>query len=189
MRESRLRLPIYLKPYEVRTLLNATEDLRDLSIFRLFYYCALRVSEALGLRIEDIDPAERMLRVCHALTPSGLPEGGRERLVPIDTETLRLIQAYVGNRSLGRVFDIGIRHIQRIIKRQARAAKIRDPERVTPHKLRHSFAVHWIQRGGDLERLRRILGHRSLDTTQVYLQFQMDDIKREYNRIMSVQGV
>ena len=183
------RLPTYLKPYEVAAMLDVVVTLRNRILLRLLYFCAMRVSEAVGLRIEDIDPVERVIRVCHAMTQSGLPKCGKERLVPIDTESLRLIQVYVGSRSMGRVIDLSIRQAQRTVKKLAKNAQIRDPERVTTRTLRHSFAIHWVKRRGDLERLRRILGHSSLATTQIYLQFVFEDVVDEYDRIMSIQEV
>lgn len=185
-REANHRLPIYLKPYEVAAILDVVVTLRDRILLRLLYFCAMRVSEAVGLRIEDIDPVERVIRVCHALTKSGLPKSRSERLVPIDARTLELIQVYVGNRSMGRVIDLSRRQAQRTVKKHARNAQIRDPERVTSHKLRHSFAVNWVKRKGDLERLRRILGHKSLATTQIYLQFRFEEVRNEYDRIMAI---
>jgi len=178
-------LPIVLKPDEVEVLLASPTSLRDRIILRLLYYCALRVSEALGLRLEDINLQDRIIKVCHALTSSGLPKEYKERLVPVDPETLRLIVEYAGPRREGRLFQIKIRHVQRLVKLYARQAGIQSWMKVTPHKLRHSFAVHWIARGGDIERLRRILGHSSLDMTQIYLQFSLKDVQEEYDRIMS----
>lgn len=177
------KLPIYLKPHEVRALLKAPTDLRDRIILRLLYFCALRVSEAVALRLEDVDFLDRSIKVCHAITPHGMPKGRKERLVPVDSETLRLIVAYAGSKTAGRLYHLSIRQIQRIIKDYARLAGIQGWERITPHKLRHSFAVHWVKRGGDLERLRRILGHSRLETTQIYLQFRFEDVKNEYDRI------
>jgi len=178
------KLPIFLISGQVTELLSVPTKLRDRILLRLLYFCALRVSEALGLRIEDINPVERVIKVCHAVTPSGLPKGYKERYVPIDAETLRLIVEYAGTRNLGPLFTISIRQAERIIKKYAKQAGIPDWKRITPHKLRHSFAVHWVQSGGDLERLRRILGHESLNTTQIYLQFRFEDVRDEYDRIM-----
>lgn len=178
------KLPIFLRPDQVTELLSVPTRLRDRLLLRLLYFLALRVSEALDLRFEDVDPVERMVKICHARTPSGLPKGRKERFVPIDPETLRLIVDYAGTRNRGPLFTIGVRLVQRMIKKYAEQAGIPDWKRVTPHKLRHSFAVHWVRCGGDLERLRRILGHESLETTQVYLQFRFKDVREEYDRIM-----
>ena len=177
-------IPVFLKPGQVQALLKAPTKLRDRIILRLLYYCAMRISEVMGLMIEDIDVADRVIKVCHALTPSGKPKEEKERYVPVDAETLRLLVKYAGDRTQGGLFDVGIRWVQRLIKVYAKEAGLQNWQKVTPHKLRHSFAVHWVQRGGDLERLRRILGHSSLAATQIYLRFRFEDVRREYDRIM-----
>lgn len=179
------RLPVYLKDGEVSLLLSSVSTLRDLLILRLLYYSALRVSEVMGLEFGDVDVEERILRICHAATPSGRPKNQRERLVPVDPQTLRMIQEYSGLGFRGRLFDLTARQVQRLIKDRARRAGIQGWERVTPHKLRHSFAVNWVKRGGDIERLRRILGHSSLARTQIYLQFRLEDVQEEYDRVMT----
>lgn len=178
------KLPVFLRTGEVSALLLSPTSLRDRCILRLLYYCALRVSEVLDLRLEDIDFKDHVIKICHATTASGRPKGGKERLVPVDPETLRLIQEYALGQDAGPLFDIQARQVERLIKHYAQEAGIQGWARVTPHKLRHSFSVHWIQRGGDIERLRRILGHTSLAITQVYLRFSMEDIKSEYARII-----
>ena len=182
--EGSSKLPIFLRSGQVTELLSIPTRLRDRLVLRLLYFLALRVSEALGLRLEDVDPVERMVKVCHARTPSGLPKAMKERFVPIDPETLRMIVEYAGTRNRGPLFTITPRQVQRIVKSCAKRAGILGWERVSPHKLRHSFAVNWVRCGGDIERLRRILGHASLNTTQIYLQFQFKDVREEYDRIM-----
>jgi len=177
-------LPIFLRPDDIAGLLSVVHTLRDILIVRLLYFCALRISEVLGLEVEDVDFEERLIQVRHAVTPSGRPKGRKERLVPVDIDTLRILQIYVDLGFRGRLFHIRPRHVQRLIKRYAREAGIQGWRRVTPHKLRHSFAVNWVKRGGDIERLRRILGHSSLARTQIYLQFRMEDVQEEYDRIM-----
>ena len=181
------RLPKHLKPGHVRALLAAPTQLRDRVLLRLLYYGALRVSEVCGLRIEDVDVLERVLCVRHAETPHGRPKEQKERIVPIDPETVNMLVAYAGKRREGPFFTITIRQAQRVVKAAARAAGIPTWRRVTPHKLRHSFAVHWVKRGGDIERLRRILGHTQLDTTKIYLQFDFKDVQDEYDRVMGAR--
>jgi len=178
------KIPLFLRPDQVGAILNVPASLRDRLILRLLYFCALRLSEVLGLKLEDVDFENRIIRICHAITPSGLPKEYKERLVPVDSSTLGLIKEYAGPRTQGRLFQIGRRQVQKIVKKCAREVAIPGWERFTPHKLRHSFAVHWVQSGGDIERLRRILGHSNLTTTQIYLQFMFNDVRREYDRIM-----
>ena len=119
----------------------------------------MRISEVLALHLEDIDVVDRIIKVCRALTPSGKPKEYKERLVPVDRKTLRLIVDYAGSRTRGRLFTLSPRQFQRIIKKYARKAGIRNWEKVSPHKLRHSFATTYYKLTKDLLGLKKLLGH------------------------------
>jgi site-specific recombinase XerC len=69
------------------------------------------------------------------------------------------------------------------VKRMARVAGVRNADLITPHKLRHTFSINWVQHGGDIESLRRLLGHSSLSTTQIYLNFDFQYVRQLYDRL------
>ncbi len=173
------KLPKYLKEEEVRKLLNAPDrsKIRDRLILRILYRCGLRVSELTSLRIEDIDFDEGMITVRGG-------KGGKDRVVPIDDETLDLIQLYKRDAEEGililsqRGNSLSTRQVERLVKKYAEKAGIN--KNVYPHMLRHSFAVHCLKSGMNLRSVQKMLGHSSLTTTQVYLDLTGKDVKRDY---------
>ncbi|MFP3872697.1 MAG: site-specific tyrosine recombinase/integron integrase [Candidatus Aenigmatarchaeota archaeon] len=173
------KLPKYLKEDEVRKLLNAPEreKIRDRLILRILYRCGLRVSELTSLRIEDIGFEEGMITVRGG-------KGDKDRIVPIDDETLDLIQLYKKDAEEGvlilsqRGEALSTRQVERLVKKYADKTDIK--KNVYPHMLRHSFAVHCLKSGMNLRSVQKMLGHSSLTTTQIYLDLTGEDVKRDY---------
>uniref|UniRef100_UPI002629E46C tyrosine-type recombinase/integrase n=1 Tax=Amaricoccus sp. TaxID=1872485 RepID=UPI002629E46C len=141
---------------------------RDACIAELLYGCGLRISEALGLRQSDA-PLGETLRI--------RGKGGRERLVPVLPVAARAVEAY---RALlpfppdpsaplflgARGGPLNPRAVQQAMA-QARL-QLGLPATATPHALRHSFATHLLEAGGDLRTIQELLGHATLASTQVY---------------------
>jgi site-specific recombinase XerD len=157
--------------------------LRDAAILETIYSCGLRVSEVCGLRIEDITPAERLIRV--------RGKGRKERQVPIGAPALRALLDYwkalptkpAPDAPAFLAEDAGdqpIRpaQVQQRLKRYLLAAGL--DLRLTPHKLRHSFATHLLDKGADLRSVQELLGHRNLITTQVYTHVTTERLKQAY---------
>ena len=173
------KLPKYLKEDEVRKLLNAPkrDKIRDRLILRILYRCGLRVSELTSLKIQDINFQEGMITVRGG-------KGDKDRIVPIDDDTLDLIQLYKGDADEGflilsqRGEPLSTRQIERIVKKYAKKADIK--KNVYPHMLRHSFAVHSLKSGMNLRSVQKMLGHSSLTTTQIYLDLTGEDLKEDY---------
>ncbi len=171
------RLPRPLSVGEVTRLLEAAGQptpagLRDLAMLELLYGSGLRVSELVGLDVDDVDLEGGSLRV--------LGKGGREREVPLGRHARRALEAYLTgarpvlagpgsrgalflNRRGGRLTRHGC---ARLLAACARRAGI--GRRVTPHVLRHSFATHLLEGGADVRVVQELLGHASVATTQVY---------------------
>jgi site-specific recombinase XerD len=126
--------------------------------------------------VEQVDFEERLIFVRRG-------KGGKDRIVFLEPETAKFLKAYLGDRTSGRVFPVQPRRVQRIVKRMAQLAGVRNANLITPHKLRHSFAINWVQHGGDIESLRRLLGHNSLSTTQIYLNFDFAYVRQVYDRL------
>ncbi len=174
------KLPKYLREDEVRKLLNSPprEKIRDRLMLRMLYKCGLRVSELTKLRIQDIDFTESMIAI-----RSG--KGGKDRMVPIDADTLDMIEFYKNGAEEGvlilseRGESISTRQVERLVKDYARDAGI--TKNVYPHMLRHTFAVHCLKAGMNLRSVQKMLGHSSLTTTQIYLDITGEDVKRDYN--------
>jgi len=156
---------------------------RDLAILETLYSSGLRISEICGLRVEDMDWSEQILRV--------RGKGKKERLVPIGATALAAIQQYwahlpsppAGNQPVflparNQIKPLSPRIIQHRLKQYLITAGL-DP-RLTPHKLRHSFATHMLDAGADLRSVQELLGHAHLVTTQVYTHLTTERLKRAY---------
>lgn len=201
------RLPKYLTPEQMNALLIAPiawlkqtatpakaktagrplsipASFRDLAILEVIYSCGLRISELCGLRVEDLDWPEQLVRV--------RGKGKKERLVPIGGPALRAIEEYwqlLPERPAGNspVFlsetkarsPISPVMLQRRLKHYLAIAGL-DPS-LTPHKLRHSYATHLLDAGADLRSVQELLGHAHLVTTQVYTHITTERLKRAYD--------
>ncbi|MCC5957839.1 tyrosine recombinase XerC [Roseinatronobacter sp. S2] len=142
--------------------------LRDTAVLTLLYGCGLRVSEALSLTGRDV-PLRDMLRITG--------KGGKERMVPVLPVARAAVADYVAacpyEQSAGaplfraqRGGALSRRHIARVM--EATRMQLGLPATATPHALRHSFATHLLAAGGDLRAIQELLGHASLQSTQVY---------------------
>jgi integrase/recombinase XerC len=195
------RLPMFLTKEQTVSLLEAParemqrmaeqEDFdpvmyfRDAAILEVIYSCGLRVSEVCQLIRGDVDFSESLVRV--------RGKGKKERLVPIGAPALDAVQTYWRHRQYQPKPDLPVflayahkiaplhpRTVQVRLKKYLAAAGL-DP-RLTPHKLRHSFATHILDAGADLRSVQELLGHAHLVTTQVYTHVTTERLKRSYDK-------
>lgn len=155
---------------------------RDLLIFELLYGCGLRVSELVGLNLEDFDRGERWIRV--------RGKGRKERQVPYGSKAEAALDRYLGTRP-GIAFNapllLGHRGA-RLSDRSARAVvklyarMIAGDASLHPHSFRHAFATHLLADGADLRAIQELLGHARLSTTQKYTQVSLTDLLAVYDR-------
>lgn len=180
-------LPKALAESEVESLLRAPPDtvlgLRDRAMLELMYATGMRVSELVGLRADQVNLRQGVLRVTG--------KGGKERLVPIGEVASDWLQRYlVESRPLlvkgARVDALFVtarragmtrQMFWNLVKKHALAVGIPSP-RISPHVLRHSFATHLLNHGADLRALQMLLGHSSLSTTQIYTLVAKEGLKR-----------
>lgn len=157
---------------------NGKYFIRDRLILELMYGSGLRVSELIGLNLEDIDFAERILRI--------RGKGGKERIVPFGMPVRELVEEWLSARSIteGPLFASGkgaerltVRTVHRVVMRAAARTGLYG---ISPHTLRHCFATHMLERGAPLRVVQEMLGHESIATTQRYLSITTDQIKRSY---------
>ncbi len=158
---------------------------RDVAILETIYSCGLRISELCGLQAQDIDWAGKSVRA--------RGKGKKERVVPIGNQALAAIRAYwqvlpqapgegspaflvrsSGSRS------VSPRGLQLRLKKYLAIAGL-DPK-LTPHKLRHSYATHLLDAGADLRSVQELLGHAHLVTTQVYTHVTTERLKKAYDQ-------
>ena len=185
------KLPLVLTRQQIDELLGAPTKipkeraapewmpLRDTAIMELFYSSGLRLSELTALDAEDVDLYTESVRV--------LGKGRKERVCPIGAPALEAIQKYrsAANVHSGALFinklrkRISSRSIWLILKRYLRHTSI--PISISPHKLRHSFATHMLDRGADLRSVQALLGHASLSTTQIYTHVTVERLKKAYS--------
>ena len=155
---------------------------RDKALLTLLYGCGLRISEALALNRKDI-PHDSIIRITG--------KGGKTRLVPVMKAVQTQLQHYLslcpfsGDDSTALFLTIkGQRLTPRPV--QAMVAHIRKllnlPKTVTPHALRHSFATHLLEGGGDLRTIQELLGHASLATTQLYTEVDSERLLKNYSK-------
>jgi site-specific recombinase XerD len=179
--------PAPLKVGEVVKLLQTSlagrsegARLRDTAIMELLYASGMRRAEVAGVRLADVDLAERTIRVTG--------KGNKERAVVINHTAAAAIEAYLRVRPqrpdpalfLGRGGKgLTPKHVWRIFRAIYRVSGVQ--KHASPHTLRHSFATHLVENGVDLETVRELLGHESLATTGVYLQLAMGHKRRAYD--------
>jgi len=155
---------------------------RDVALFELLYGCGLRISELVGLNLDDFDLRERWIRV--------RGKGRKERQVPFGEEASAAVEKYlaqraakVGERALlvnhrgARLSDRGAREIVKFYARM-----ISGDASLHPHSLRHAYATHLLADGADLRAIQELLGHARLTTTQKYTQVSLTDLMAVYDK-------
>jgi integrase/recombinase XerD len=158
--------------------------LRDRAILETLYGAGLRISELVGLDVDDVDLEEGSVRA--------VGKGSKERVVPLGRYATKAVESYLvrgrpslaGPRSGGALFlnqrggRLTRQGTTNMIKAQAKRAGIR--KRVTPHMLRHSFATHLLEGGADVRVVQELLGHASVATTQIYTLVTKDRLRKVY---------
>jgi integrase/recombinase XerC len=162
---------------------------RDRALFELLYAAGLRVAEAAGLDLEEVDLSSRLARVTG--------KGNKERIVPFGEEAEEALRAYLParrarRRRYGSPGDgeplfvnarggrLTTRSMARLLKTRLRAAGL--PTAISPHALRHTFATHLLSAGADLRAIQELLGHASLSTTQKYTHLDAARLRDVYRR-------
>ena len=164
--------------------ISAEVCLRDVAVLETIYSCGLRISELCGLRVEDIDFSEQIVRV--------RGKGKKERLVPVGGPALKTIEKYwavllkppvgmqpVFRADTSKASPLSPLQLSRRLKNYLAIAGL-DPG-LTPHKLRHSYATHLLDAGADLRSVQELLGHAHLITTQVYTHVTTERLKKAYD--------
>ncbi len=187
-------IPVFLSVDEMVCLLDAkgtpnAVGLRDKAIVELFYSSGIRLSELVGLNMEDIDFHQGLMKV--------RGKGKKERIVPVGDQAITAMTAYLEKRHgiLKRNVENGIEGPIFISSRGSRlstrsVARILDKlvilsglgRKVSPHMLRHTFATHMMESGADLRAIQEFLGHESLSTTQKYTSVSVGRLLEIYDK-------
>ena len=184
------RIPNILSSDEINLLLSQPKNVdlkgtRDKAMLEFAYATGMKVTEIISLNVEDVDLEEGIV-TCKT--------GEKVRNIPLGTLSLKALKDYIENsrpiliknaeeKSLyvntngRRLTRQGFWKIVKYYKEQAHISK-----EITPHILRHSFATHLLQNGADLKAIQTMLGHSDISSTQVYMQFQDENIKNIYRK-------
>ena len=186
------KLPHFLTVSDVHKLLAAPPDTdwagrRDRAILETLYSAGIRVSELVGLDVLDVDLNDGVITV--------RGKGKKERLALLGPETVRCVSRWLDDRKdllewtrkeTTAVFlnnhggRLTTRSVGRLLMKHLRTAGL-DP-RTSPHTLRHSFATHMLDAGADIRGVQELLGHKSLNTTQVYTHVTTQRLQTSYNK-------
>jgi len=177
------KLPNFLYLDQIEGLLHAPDctnllGSRDQVIIELLYGSGLRVSELVGLDLENLDLETGLIRV--------LGKGSKERVVPVTNYAIQAIEGYLGMRKDHNEIlllnyqgtRLSARSVRRILDKLV--AKISLEQHVNPHMLRHSFATHMLDGGADLRSVQELLGHQKLSSTQIYTHLTRERLKKVY---------
>jgi len=175
------RLPDVLSKDEVKRIILNTNNLKHKCIIVLIYSCGLRRSEAINLKIEDIDSSRMLIKIRGG-------KGYKDRYVQLAKSLLNILREYyMEYKPKVYIFEgqnnkrYSSTSISNVIKDAAKKAGIK--KRVFPHILRHSFATHHLEQGTDLRYIQEWLGHNSSKTTEIYTHISEKDFKKFNNPI------
>ncbi|MBQ7056567.1 MAG: tyrosine-type recombinase/integrase [Bacteroidaceae bacterium] len=185
------RLPTFLKQSEMDRLFDDTEfddnfeGHRDHLILLTFYSTGIRVSELAGLNTSSLSLSGNEMKV--------LGKRNKERIVPFGEEMHNALKAYIAERSrhanVGneealfidkRGFRLTVPKIRNIVKK--RLTLVTNQKKRTPHTLRHTFATVMLNNGADIRAVQELLGHESLEATEVYTHLSFADMRKEYEK-------
>lgn len=181
-------LPKSLSSAEIEQLLapngDSTLQIRDRTILEVLYAGGLRVSEVIGIGLEDLK-----LELGYVLVRG---KGDKERIVPLGKASQHMLTAYLADarpRILGKLSSKhlfigkgGKRLTRQRVWQLVRAAAPAGSRKVSPHMLRHSCATHMVENGADLRTVQTLLGHADISTTQVYTHVALDRLKSVYSK-------
>ncbi len=191
----------YIRPNEARMLIDAAKTPREHLLFNIFWQTGGRVSEIIKLRPVDIAEAGiQMVTLKQRLNTKKRKSTGTwvsrpepvltkkvvRRNIPIKPELNTEVMTYAykaGIQPNDRFFPISSRRVEQILEDTAKKCNI-TYKKVHPHLFRHGFAVNYINQGGTLNRLQKILGHNHIQTTMIYLQLSDSDLRRDIDRMV-----
>jgi len=162
------RLPVVLSRQEVQRLFEALSNVKHRTILMTLYATGLRIAETLALQLHDIDRQRMLIRVRQG-------KGGKDRYVPLSETLLEQLRRYWRScrppcwlfPGVDPDLPLTAGTVQKVCTKAARKAGL--SKKVTPHTFRHTFATHHLEAGTDLKTIQVLLGHRTLNTTSIYL--------------------
>ena len=186
--QKRKRLPVYATKEEVEKLMSVFNDedqneLFDHTIIETIYGLGLRVSECCNLKTNQVNLDDGFVKI--------IGKGNKERLIPIPDRTKKLMKEYYAKlrpmwqKKNTNVFFINqhgrkiySEYVEKMLKENVYKSGIK--KKITPHKLRHSYATHLLEGGADLRVIQELLGHSDISTTEIYTHVEEERLKKAY---------
>ncbi len=185
------KLPSFLLKDEIENLLNelndgSLESMRNIALVELIYSSGLRISEALNLKLNDLNFYDKTVKV--------LGKGNKERIIPVGEKAIVALKiwmkarlAYLEEKVISNIIfiaksgnklnpSVAYRFINKAMN------KVTESRQKSPHILRHSFATHLMDNGAEISAVSEMLGHSSLSTTQVYTHVSIERLKEAYKK-------
>ena len=184
------KLPAYFSVDDMFRLIQLPKGegflpVRDRALLELFYSSGLRISELVGLTLENTNLDSRMVKV--------LGKGGKERILPLGQHCVDALKNYLNARidksrksDTNKLFlnhrgdGITVRGVRKVVDKYIKQGHFAGG--VSPHSIRHSFATHLLEGGADLRSIQEMLGHSSLSTTQKYTHLTLDRLSETYDK-------
>ena len=171
------KLPDVLSRKEIRSLLDVTRNIKHKAILMVTYSAGLRVSETASLKVQDFDSARMAIKVNDG-------KGQKDRYTLLAKTTLRFLRNYYqmyrpedwlfeGQKKIN---PLSVTSLQRVF--MSAKQKVGIQKKVSMHSLRHSFATHLLEQGTDIHKVQRLLGHRSINTTMIYLHLKRENLMK-----------
>jgi len=183
--KSEKKVPEVLTKEEVKDLIASTKNLKSRLVVKLLYSTGLRVSELCNLRLKDLS-----IKEMEGWVRKG--KGSKDRFFKIPNSILEDLNKYLSTLDEdgeylfpGKNGSLTSRNMQKIVESSSKRAGIK--KRVSPHKLRHSFATHLLDSGVDIRLIQELLGHADLSTTQIYTHVSKEQLKKVLNPLDNLQ--
>lgn len=176
------RLPVYFSENEISDVIESAEDhYRDQAILEIFYSSGPRVSEVVGIKVEDVDFHGKTLRL--------FGKGGKERIVPATTNSLKAIATHLQAREKDSEYlfacpykdstkPISARTARNVVYKYGK--KKNNLPKISPHKIRHSVATHLHKNGMDIRNVQELLGHEDISTTMMYTHIVNEALTKSF---------
>ena len=161
------KIPIVLTKEEVNKLFNSIDKFEHSILIKSLYYFGPRVSELLGIKIEDINLKEKTVRIKTLKKKTGQLA---ERIQPIPIPFFDTFKTYLklDGREYGLLFKLSRQRVWQLVKLYGEKSGIK--KSIHPHTLRHSFATHVYEKREDIKAVQDLLGHEDISTTQIYVK-------------------
>lgn len=183
------RLPVFASKGEIDLIMNSFDnsrkDILNHALLELIYACGLRVSEACKITVNQIDLEKKMVRI--------LGKGNKERLIPLPDKSIQILKEYfdvirpINLKKKTNLFFINDKgkhitseYVETMLKFTCESLHIK--KKITPHKLRHSFATHLLEGGADLRSIQELLGHSDIQTTEIYTHVEKNRLIDSYSK-------